>query len=257
VQHRDAATLAVGLPRLLLLDQPLRFTLAQLPLHLGERIVSRRDRGIERGRHRQPERHEGRRRQHRARRIELRQQRIEIEELFNRGRRRRRDLGRPRVRLHGLRDVIDGLREVGVGLRELQRAAVVHQRLAHHPAALVNLGQRANRWQVARRGVEHGGQLGEGVIELVELDEGAAEGDPCRQIVWMVDEAGAADANGFVVVADPPAFLGELFKSDRRRVCLDPASKIENTRVVVHTAISVTARTSTESDRYGVSTVTL
>ena len=48
----------------------------------------------------------------------------------------------------------------------------------------------------------------------------------------MIREAGAADADGFVVVARAAALLRQLRKSNRRRVRLDPASKFENAWIV-------------------------
>ena len=48
----------------------------------------------------------------------------------------------------------------------------------------------------------------------------------------MMDEACPADGDGFIVLTDAPAFLGELRKSNRRRVRLDPASKSFKTRTI-------------------------
>ena len=48
----------------------------------------------------------------------------------------------------------------------------------------------------------------------------------------MVREAGAADVDGFVVGAFAAQLFGELRKRHRRRVRLDPASEVENSRIV-------------------------
>ena len=53
----------------------------------------------------------------------------------------------------------------------------------------------------------------------------------------MMCEAGAADADGFIVVAGAAAFFGELRKSNRRRVRLDPASQFEQSWVVAAHAL--------------------
>lgn len=43
-----------------------------------------------------------------------------------------------------------------------------------------------------------------------------------------MNETGAADRDGFLGFAGAPAFFGELRKSNRRRVLLDPASQFVN-----------------------------
>ena len=65
-----------------------------------------------------------------------------------------------------------------------------------------------------------------------ELDQGAAERDPRGEVVGMVREAGAADGDGLVVGAVAAQLFRELRKSNRRRVRLDPASKVEDSRIV-------------------------
>jgi hypothetical protein len=50
----------------------------------------------------------------------------------------------------------------------------------------------------------------------------------------MNREAAAAGGNGLVIMAGPAVLFGQLRKSDRRRVALDPASKLFNPRVISH-----------------------
>jgi hypothetical protein len=50
----------------------------------------------------------------------------------------------------------------------------------------------------------------------------------------MEMEARAADVDGFLVVAGAAALFGELGEGDRRRILLDPASKVINPLVVGH-----------------------
>ena len=67
----------------------------------------------------------------------------------------------------------------------------------------------------------------------------------------MLIEAGLTDPDGLQVVADPPVFLCELGKSNRRRILLDPASKVFDPGVVdhaLHYGTTVTA-TVTEAER--------
>ena len=127
-------------------------------------------------------------------------------------------------------------------LRKLQCATVMHERFAHQAAPLIDLGQGANSGEVAGRRIEDECQLGEGVVKSIELDERAAERDPRRQVVRMMNEAGAADAHRFFVRAGAPALFSELRKNNRRRVRLDPASKLENVWLVCHVPVSVVER---------------
>jgi hypothetical protein len=79
-------------------------------------------------------------------------------------------------------------------------------------------------------------------IELAELGQRAAQGDARGQIIGMMRQAGAADVDRFLVVAGAPVFFSELRKSHRRRVRLDPASKIEHSWIVAaHAPICTTA----------------
>ena len=50
----------------------------------------------------------------------------------------------------------------------------------------------------------------------------------------MVLEAGAADAHRLLKVAGPAMLLSELRKRNRRRILLNPASKVFNPRVFRH-----------------------
>ena len=85
--------------------------------------------------------------------------------------------------------------------------------------------------------MEHDGELRLRFFQASELDQGAAERDACREVVGVICEAGAADADGFVVGAGAAALFCELRKSHRRRVRLDPASQFQKSWVVVrHTA---------------------
>jgi hypothetical protein len=50
----------------------------------------------------------------------------------------------------------------------------------------------------------------------------------------MLGKACLADLDGLFAVARPPMFLCKLRKSNRRRILLDPASKVLNPRVIRH-----------------------
>ena len=50
----------------------------------------------------------------------------------------------------------------------------------------------------------------------------------------MNGETRAAGDDGLVIAAGAPVFLSELRKRNRRRILLDPASKLLNSRIVGH-----------------------
>ena len=87
--------------------------------------------------------------------------------------------------------------------------------------ALLELGQLES--------AQHELELGLRVVERVELDERPAQRHAGREISRVEIEAGAADVDRFVEPARAPAFLGQLRERNRRRVFLDPASKVVNT----------------------------
>ena len=88
--------------------------------------------------------------------------------------------------------------------------------------------------EVVWRRIEDAKKLTARFLETVKLEEGPAQGDPRRQIGGMLREARLAHPNSFFEVSRPPVLLGKLRKSNRRRIRLDPASKIFNPRVVGH-----------------------
>ena len=133
-----------------------------------------------------------------------------------------------------MRDAFDGVFEVWVVPGEIERALVIPERLLHLPAALQNLRQSTNGGEVVWHAGDDDLELGLRRVELAELDQRAAQGDTRREIAGVADEAGAADLGGFLVGAEPPAFLCQLRKSNRRRIPLDPASKFEYSRTVGH-----------------------
>ena len=62
---------------------------------------------------------------------------------------------------------------------------------------------------------------------------------PGRQIAWMDGEAGAAHLDRLGVLPGAAVLLGELRECNRRRVLLDPASEVLNTRIVGHARPSI------------------
>ena len=69
---------------------------------------------------------------------------------------------------------------------------------------------------------------------MIDLDEGAPERDARGEVAGVNLEARAADIDRFPELPGPPELFGELRKRDRRRVLLNPASKVLNPLVVGH-----------------------
>ena len=91
-------------------------------------------------------------------------------------------------------------------------------------APLKNLGEAANGRQIVGRVDEDGMKLVLRLVEPVERQQCASEGDPGREIARMNSQPGATDLDRFFVLAGAPVLFRELRKGDRRRVLLDPAS---------------------------------
>jgi hypothetical protein len=100
--------------------------------------------------------------------------------------------------------------------------------------ALMDLGELADGDQVVWCRVEDAEKFGACIFEATQFKEGATKCHPRRQIRWMLREAGLADSDRFFTVAGPPVFLCKLRKSNRRRILLDPASKVLDSRVIRH-----------------------
>jgi hypothetical protein len=98
----------------------------------------------------------------------------------------------------------------------------------------MNLRELAYRDEIVRSGIEHAKKFVPCIFEATELEERPTQRDPGGQIRRMLRETGLADPDGLFTVASPPAFLGELRKSNRRRILLDPASKVLDSRVFRH-----------------------
>ena len=142
------------------------------------------------------------------------------------------------MRGHGrfqfLREVADCLFEIGVVSRQRQRRAVLHERLGEVATPMMDLGHPADRGKIFRRAREHPIELALSLVELVQFEEGPSERDPRGQIAGVKGEAGAADVDRFLALTGTPELFGELRKRNRRRIFLDPASKVFEPLVVGH-----------------------
>ena len=126
------------------------------------------------------------------------------------------------------RQLVDRLFEIGIVAGQAQRRAILRERLGESAAPVEHLRQTAHGGEVFRRAFQDDLELGSRRLELVQLEERAPEGHPCGQISGMDRQSGAADLDRILVVPRPPVLLGELGKSNRRRILLDPAPQFVN-----------------------------
>ena len=86
--------------------------------------------------------------------------------------------------------------------------------------------EAAERRQVLGRGAQDARELRGCLVEVFEIDERATERHAGRQVIGMMRETFAADANGLLELAGAATLLRELRKGQRRRILLDPASQV-------------------------------
>jgi hypothetical protein len=123
-------------------------------------------------------------------------------------------------------EIGDRLLEIGIVRCKGQRRFVLRQRVLEVSATMMDLGHAADGREVFRRALEHDLQFGLRLVELIELDERAPERDARGEVPGVNGEARARDRDALFERARAAAFLGELGERDRRRVLLDPASKV-------------------------------
>ena len=128
----------------------------------------------------------------------------------------------------------DRLLEVGIVFRERQRDAVLRERVAQVSLAMERFGERPKRGEILGRAPQDVLKFGLRFAELIEFEERPPERDAGRQIRRVQRQTGAADADGLLEVAGSPALLRQLGEGDRRRVLLNPASKILDATGVGH-----------------------
>ncbi len=143
------------------------------------------------------------------------------------------------------RQMVHCLLELGIVGRQRQRHPVLCEGIVDGAASLMNLRQTANCRQVFRRDAQNPLELRLRLIEVIELKQRAAERDPRRDVARMDGQAGLADVDRFLKSARAAALFCKLRKSDRRRVPLDPASKLLDSRLVSHAAVRNDALVST------------
>ena len=138
------------------------------------------------------------------------------------------------------REIADGLLQIRIVTCESQRRAVVHQRLRQFAATMMNIGDAANRREIFRCVVEDVLEFDLRLVQLVEFDQGAAERHARGKIRGMDGEARAANVHGFLELPRAAALFGKLRKCNRRRILVDPASKVFNARIIGHPYVIVT-----------------
>src|SRR5687768_10132770 len=139
--------------------------------------------------------------------------------------------GRP-LRCEGTRELTDGLLEVRIVSRQPERGLIEPQRLIKLSETVMNFREAANCRQVFRGASENYCELGACTLEVVDFDEGTPERHAGGQITGMNRKPGAARCDRLLIIARSPIFLGKLRKRNRRRILLDPASKLLDPRVL-------------------------
>lgn len=141
------------------------------------------------------------------------------------GRRRRRHLTFQLGNLAG---------ELLISRRQCERPPQVDERVRLAAGPQADLAEAAPRRQVFRRGMEHGSQLTARGVQIAQREQRATEGHARGMVFGVMSESGPADADGVLMAAGAPVFLGELREGKRRRVPLDPASQFLQPRWISH-----------------------
>jgi hypothetical protein len=132
------------------------------------------------------------------------------------------------------REIVDRFLEIGIVARQAQRGPIVRERLSECAAPVMNFREATNGGKILGCALDHHLQFTLRIVDVSELDERPAQRDTRRQIARMNGEPGAADFDGLSMLPRPPVLLRELSERDRRRILLDPASKVFNPAVVHH-----------------------
>lgn len=95
---------------------------------------------------------------------------------------------------------------------------------------VVNFREAADGGEVFRRGLQYAPQFVSGVGKTTQLQERAPECDAGRCVTRVNRQALPTDFYGALELPGAAILLCELRKSNRRRIGLDPASKLFNAR---------------------------
>ena len=138
------------------------------------------------------------------------------------------------LRRKGAGNFVDGLFEIRIVLREGEGGLVIAKRLAQRATSMMYFGDATNRCQVLGSGAEYPFELRLRRVELVNLEECPPERDARGKIPGMDGETGSAGVNRIFIQPGAAVLFGELRKRNRRRILLDPASKLFYAGIVRH-----------------------
>ena len=127
-----------------------------------------------------------------------------------------------------------GLLEIRIVACEAERGAVLRERVGQCPTPMEDLREAANRGEIFRGALEHQLELGLRVVEAVQLDQRPPERHARGEIAGVNRETRTTDLDRFLELRRAPMLLGELRKRNRRRIFLDPASKVFYPRIISH-----------------------
>src|SRR5262249_40957895 len=123
-------------------------------------------------------------------------------------------------------ELLDPTFQFGITGSQPKRRLVLRERVRYVVTTTVDVAHRAKGCEICRRTVQNSLQLLFGFVELTKMEQGSTERDASGEVTGMSVEAVAADVDGFLMAAEPPALFGELRKRNRRRIFFDPASKV-------------------------------
>ena len=99
---------------------------------------------------------------------------------------------------------------------------------------MMDVGQTANGRKILGSSTKNGLELRLRLIELSDFEQRAPERDTSGKIGRMPRKARATGFNGVVKTSCPAVFVGERGEGNRRRVLLDPALQLLDSRRVRH-----------------------
>ena len=157
--------------------------------------------------------------------------------------------GDRQVRRHRVpAEVTDGLLDGGVRAGHLEGRPELLQGLRDLALPAVDFGDAADGAEIVGGRPQDVVQLALGGLDVADLEQGAPQRHPGRQVARVPREAGPADLDGFLEAAGPAVLLRQLGEGNRPRVLLEPLPQRLDAGLVCHAAIILPGAARPESD---------
>ena len=130
------------------------------------------------------------------------------------------------------RELVHHVLELRIVFREPKCASVTLQGFGRVAALMMDFAEAAKRRQTIRSVPQYTRQLRFRAGKVAGYEQRPAKSHTGRQVARMDTEPRAAHPNGAVEVSGSPVFFAQLSKRNRRRVSMDPASKLVNAAIV-------------------------